>query len=118
MGRMKTEFLVQFDGVQSGQNEGDRVLLVGATNLPWELDDAALRRFPKRILVDRPDSGQRGHLLNRLLSEGKGINVSMKQKEMEQIVTATEGYSGSDLKNLVNDAAMGPIRMFGNGISV
>merc|ERR1712242_315090 len=110
---MKTEFLVQFDGVQSGKKEGDRVLLVGATNLPWELDDAALRRFSKRILVDRPDGGQREHLLQKLLNEGKGLRVALKDRDIAEVVKATEGYSGSDLKNLVNDAAMGPIRSLG-----
>eukprot|EP01083_Nonionella_stella_P023472 64946_1 len=116
--RMKTEFLVQFDGVQSGNNEAQRVLLVGATNLPWELDDAALRRFPKRILVDKPGNGQREYLMKRLLGPNGGnqLNVKMKAKDIKEIVQSTHGYSASDIRNLVSDAAMGPVRELGMDI--
>merc|ERR1712232_1058886 len=124
--RMKTEFLVQFDGVQSGDNK-DRILLVGATNLPWELDDAALRRFSKRILVNKPDSAQREYLIKQILygredaneckqQKEPSLNVKMSKKEIAQIVLLTDGYSASDLKNLVNDAAMGPVRDIGMDI--
>lgn len=52
--RLKTEFLIQFDGANAIQ-ENDRVLLVGATNLPQELDDAARRRFTKRLYIPLPE---------------------------------------------------------------
>lgn len=48
--RLKTEFLVQFDSLQ-----GCRVIVIGATNLPNELDLAALRRFNKLVYVGLPD---------------------------------------------------------------
>mmetsp|Transcript_72921 Transcript_72921/g.116311 ORF Transcript_72921/g.116311 Transcript_72921/m.116311 type:complete len:455 (-) Transcript_72921:166-1530(-) len=117
--RMKTEFLIQFDGVQSGDNEQQRVLLVGATNLPWELDDAALRRFPKRILVNKPDGAQRRFLIDKMLcasKHGQKLNVKMSDMDMQEVVRGTDGYSASDIKNLVNDAAMGPIRDVGMDI--
>ena len=60
--RMKTEFLVQMDGVSSGDGT-EQVLLVGATNLPWQLDDAVLRRFERRILVPLPDAQQRRFII-------------------------------------------------------
>ena len=50
--RIKTEFLVQMDGCGNNQ-EG--VLVMGATNTPWELDDAFRRRFQKRIYIHLPD---------------------------------------------------------------
>ena len=53
--RLKTEFFASFDGLQSGAIDGDRILVVGATNRPQELDDAALRRFTKRIHIPMPD---------------------------------------------------------------
>uniref|UniRef100_A0A8C1U025 microtubule-severing ATPase n=1 Tax=Cyprinus carpio TaxID=7962 RepID=A0A8C1U025_CYPCA len=84
--RLKTEFLIEFDGVQSGGDE--RVLVMGATNRPQELDEAVLRRFAKRIYVALPTE--------EVLCSNRGW--------------MTEGYSGSDLTSLAKDAALGPIR--------
>ena len=58
--RVKTEFLVQMDGAG---HEGGRVLVLGATNIPWNLDQAMLRRFEKRIYIDLPDLEARTFLL-------------------------------------------------------
>lgn len=52
--RLKTEFLVQLDGAHTA-SEGDRLLFLGATNRPQELDDAARRRFTKRLYIPLPD---------------------------------------------------------------
>jgi spastin len=103
--RLKTEFLIEFDGLHSQSDE--RVLVMGATNRPQELDDAALRRFPKRIFVSLPDHETRVNLLKRLLSShGDPINDS----QLNELAKLTEGYSGSDLTALAKDAALGPIR--------
>ncbi|XP_072513854.1 spastin isoform X2 [Salminus brasiliensis] len=103
--RLKTEFLIQFDGVQSGGD--DRVLVMGATNRPQELDEAVLRRFAKRIYVTLPTEETRLKLLKNLL--GKHGNP-LTQKELSQLARMTDGYSGSDLTSLAKDAALGPIR--------
>jgi vacuolar protein-sorting-associated protein 4 len=50
--RIKTEFLVQMQGVG---NDMDGVLVLGASNVPWELDPAIRRRFEKRIYIPLPD---------------------------------------------------------------
>jgi len=103
--RLKTEFLVEFDGLHSQADE--RVLVMGATNRPQELDDAALRRFPKRIFVTLPNQATRVNLLKRLLSaHGDPIN----DNQLNELAKLTEGYSGSDLTALAKDAALGPIR--------
>uniref|UniRef100_A0A8C5FGY9 microtubule-severing ATPase n=1 Tax=Gadus morhua TaxID=8049 RepID=A0A8C5FGY9_GADMO len=106
--RLKTEFLLQFDGVQSGGD--DRVLVMGATNRPQELDEAALRRFVKRIYVALPDEETRLKQLTHLLGkQGELLN----QKELAHLAKVTAGYSGSDLTSLAKDAALGPIREMG-----
>ncbi|KAI5089840.1 spastin [Silurus meridionalis] len=103
--RLKTEFLIEFDGVQSGGD--DRVLVMGATNRPQELDEAVLRRFAKRIYVTLPSEETRLKLLKNLLSKHGN---PLTQKELNQLAKMTDGYSGSDLTSLAKDAALGPIR--------
>ncbi|GAX73405.1 hypothetical protein CEUSTIGMA_g857.t1 [Chlamydomonas eustigma] len=103
MRRLKTEFLVQFDGVAGGD---DRVMVVGATNRPAELDDAVRRRLAKRIYIPLPDDESRTAVLKHLL---KG-QVGLSSQDLEQVVRYTDGYSASDLTALCKEAAMGPIR--------
>uniref|UniRef100_A0A8C5FHI0 microtubule-severing ATPase n=1 Tax=Gadus morhua TaxID=8049 RepID=A0A8C5FHI0_GADMO len=103
--RLKTEFLLEFDGVQSGQDE--RLLVMGATNRPQELDEAVLRRFAKRVYVAPPTEQTRFLLLKTLLgSHGNPLS----QKELKHLARLTLGYSGSDLTALAKDASLGPIR--------
>jgi len=103
--RLKTEFLLEFDGLR-GQAD-DRVLVMGATNRPQDLDDAVLRRFTKRIYVRLPCTADRSRLVQQLL--GQQYN-ELSDREMHQIAQLTSGYSGSDLAALARDAAYGPIR--------
>lgn len=103
--RLKTEFLLEFDGLR-GQAD-DRVLVMGATNRPQDLDDAVLRRFSKRIYVRLPCTADRSRLVQQLL--GQQYN-DLSEREIHQIAQLTSGYSGSDLASLARDAAYGPIR--------
>ncbi|KAG1359177.1 spastin [Cocos nucifera] len=106
--RLKSEFLVQFDGVMSNHN--DLVIVIGATNKPQELDDAVLRRLVKRIYIPLPDGNVRRLLLKNQL---KGQAFSLPSGDLERLVKETEGYSGSDLQALCEEAAMMPIRELG-----
>ncbi|XP_068558857.1 spastin-like isoform X2 [Cebidichthys violaceus] len=103
--RLKTEFLIEFDGVQSGGDH--RVLVMGATNRPQELDEAVLRRFSKRVYVALPVEETRFKLLKNLLGKH---NNPLTHRELSQLARMTEGYSGSDLTSLAKDASLGPIR--------
>ncbi|XP_076166114.1 spastin isoform X5 [Ptiloglossa arizonensis] len=103
--RLKTEFLVEFDGLPC--NPEERVLVMAATNRPQELDEAALRRFTKRVYVTLPDLRTRIMLLRRLLAKH---NDPLTPEELNEMAVLTEGYSGSDLTGLAKDAALGPIR--------
>ena len=66
--RVKTEFLVQFDGVSSSRG---RILVIGATNRPFDLDEAALRRMTKRIYIGLPDLESREAQIKKLISQVK-----------------------------------------------
>uniref|UniRef100_A0A1Q3FX94 Spastin n=1 Tax=Culex tarsalis TaxID=7177 RepID=A0A1Q3FX94_CULTA len=104
--RLKTEFLVQFDGLPAN-SEADKIVVMAATNRPQELDEAALRRFPKRVYVTLPDLDTRELLLRRLLEKQ---NSPLDDADLKRLAMLTEGYSGSDLTALAKDAALEPIR--------
>ncbi|KAJ8725394.1 hypothetical protein PYW08_003577 [Mythimna loreyi] len=103
--RIKTEFLVQFDGAATG--EEDRLLIVGATNRPQELDEAARRRLVKRLYVPLPDAEARQQIITNLLASE---NNDLTPQHISEIANLTDGYSGADMKSLCSEAAMGPIR--------
>ncbi|KAL0480034.1 hypothetical protein AKO1_010919 [Acrasis kona] len=106
--RLKTEFLVQVDGVGTG-GDNSRVLLVGATNRPEELDEAVRRRLVKRLYVPLPTDQARHDIIRNLLDKSKS-NYSLDQCQIERIIEMTRGFSGSDMSALVNESALGPIR--------
>jgi SpoVK/Ycf46/Vps4 family AAA+-type ATPase len=107
--RIKTEFLVQLDG--TGTTGQGRVLVIGATNRPQELDEAARRRFVKRLYIPLPNACDRRILLRVML---KRNNHVLTEADFDMLARSTEGYSGADLKALCTDAAMGPIRQLGD----
>jgi len=104
--RIKTEFLVQLDGCSTVGEE--RILIVGATNRPQDLDEAARRRLVKRLYVPLPDSEARKQIVVRLLSDQTSHTI--QESDLSRISDLTEGYSGADMANLAKEAAMGPIR--------
>ncbi|OWM77989.1 hypothetical protein CDL15_Pgr018558 [Punica granatum] len=104
MRKMKNEFMVNWDGLRTKDKE--RVLVLGATNRPFDLDEAVIRRFPRRLMVNLPDAFNREKILKVILAkEELGPDV-----DLEAVAGMTDGYSGSDLKNLCVSAAHFPIR--------
>ncbi|XP_072943799.1 fidgetin-like protein 1 [Epargyreus clarus] len=103
--RIKTEFLVQLDGAATA--EDDRILIIGATNRPQEIDEAARRRLVKRLYIPLPDADARAQIIANLL---QSEHNDLSPVHMKQIANLTEGYSGADMKSLCSEAAMGPIR--------
>ena len=103
--RIKTEFLVQLDGATTQSDE--RILVVGATNRPQEIDEAARRRLSKRLYIPLPDGEARNAITSRLMSEQ---SHSLTEQDMDAIVSKTAGFSGADMVNLCREAALGPIR--------
>lgn len=110
--RLKTEFFVGFDGLQSTSD--DRIMVMGATNRPEELDEAILRRFSKRVYVRNPDFETRVELFRKLADlkdkEKSGIKCSLNSKDLKLLASQTEGYSCSDIAALAKDASFGPVR--------
>ncbi|XP_057300599.1 katanin p60 ATPase-containing subunit A-like 2 isoform X2 [Hydractinia symbiolongicarpus] len=109
--RMKTELLVQMDGLSKSE---DLVFLLAASNLPWELDHAMLRRLEKRILVDLPTKEARQrmiehHLPRQITTNKNGLEIRT-EIAYEDLAEKTEGYSGSDIRLLCKEAAMRPVR--------
>eukprot|EP00268_Persea_americana_P066549 TRINITY_DN9075_c0_g1_i1.p1 TRINITY_DN9075_c0_g1~~TRINITY_DN9075_c0_g1_i1.p1 ORF type:complete len:692 (-),score=150.83 TRINITY_DN9075_c0_g1_i1:240-2315(-) len=103
--RLKTQFLIEMEGFDSGN---DQILLIGATNRPQELDEAARRRLTKRLYIPLPSSEARAGIIHNLLKKDGLFKLS--KEDTDTICNLTEGYSGSDMKNLVKDASMGPLR--------
>ena len=104
--RIKTEFLVQLDGITATKENGN-ILVIGATNRPQDLDEAARRRFVKRLYIPLPDEETRRTLLAILLKKNEN---TVSEADMEVLTRRTEGYSCADINNLCREAAMGPIR--------
>uniref|UniRef100_A0A0D9WNI6 AAA+ ATPase domain-containing protein n=1 Tax=Leersia perrieri TaxID=77586 RepID=A0A0D9WNI6_9ORYZ len=101
--RMRNEFMAAWDGLRSKENQ--RILILGATNRPFDLDDAVIRRLPRRIYVDLPNSQNRMKILKILLAK-ENLESDFR---FDELANATEGYSGSDLKNLCIAAAYRPV---------
>eukprot|EP00455_Lapot_gusevi_P026228 TRINITY_DN2769_c0_g1_i4.p1 TRINITY_DN2769_c0_g1~~TRINITY_DN2769_c0_g1_i4.p1 ORF type:complete len:226 (+),score=19.37 TRINITY_DN2769_c0_g1_i4:113-790(+) len=103
--RLKTEFLTSFDGL--GSSDQERILVIGATNRPQDLDQAVLRRLVKRLYIPLPDAKARRSIILNLLSKNE---FHLSDDDLNGLVHRTDGYSGSDLRALCGEASMGPIR--------
>lgn len=122
--RMKNEFFSGWDGLLSTSSASDpnlSVTVVAATNRPYDLDSAALRRLPHRVLVNLPDSDARVEIIRKTLRgaviapEGVSADqVSDEQREqvISELARLTEGYSGSDIKSVCTRAAQQHVRDF------
>ncbi|OBT81343.1 vacuolar protein-sorting-associated protein 4 [Pseudogymnoascus sp. 03VT05] len=102
--RIKTEMLVQMDGV--GQDSRG-VLVLGATNIPWQLDNAIRRRFQRRVHISLPDLPARTKMFE--LAVGT-TPCDLAPADFRKLGELSEGYSGSDISVAVQDALMQPVR--------
>ncbi|KAF1770217.1 hypothetical protein GCK72_002035 [Caenorhabditis remanei] len=99
--RVKSEFLVQMDGAQHKFDER-RVLVLAATNIPWELDEALRRRFEKRIFIPLPDLDARKKLIET------SMEATLKSNEInyDELAARTEGFSGADMVSLYDTKSL------------
>ncbi|XP_052171401.1 uncharacterized protein LOC127787408 [Diospyros lotus] len=104
MRKIKNEFMTHWDGLMTKQ--GERILVLAATNRPFDLDEAIIRRFERRIIVGLPSIENREKILRTLLAKEK----VHEELDFKELASMTEGYTGSDLKNLCVTAAYRPVR--------
>ncbi len=104
MRRVKTTLMTQMSGVTTKKE--DRIVVIGATNLPWEIDPAFRSRFEKRIYINLPD----------LLARSKIFEIHSRGVEMDETVDyqligeMSDGYSGRDIQLICREAVMMPVR--------
>lgn len=111
--RFKTEFMTNMDGIvkDGGDENGKHLLVIAATNCPWDIDSAVLRRFPRRICIPLPDPATRKALLKNLLE--KAEDTDMSKEDIKAVVKRLGGFSGSDIASIASEASFGPIRSLG-----
>lgn len=120
-GMVKAEMMTHWDGLSSADQAGrpQQVLILGATNRPQDIDEAILRRMPKRFAVALPDEEQRRRIFRLVLRDAE-IDVEGNAEEgpdaegaafdLDWLVRMSEGMSGSDIKECCREAAMAPMR--------
>lgn len=100
---LKTEFMQLWDGIQ---RTNDGIIIVGATNRPFDVDSAFLRRMPRSFFVGLPNYNERRKILSSILT-----NVPLDRDfNLDQIAQITENYTPSDMKEVLRTSALFPLR--------
>ncbi|KAH8740348.1 AAA-family ATPase [Cryptosporidium ryanae] len=108
--RIKTEFLVQMDGINASSSSDDSpkpILVLGTTNVPWDIDAGIRRRFERRIYIPLPDEESRVLLIKNGL---RSVEHELSSDDVLYLARRTNGYSSSDVSVLIKDALFEPIR--------
>ncbi|CZT03827.1 probable ATPase family AAA domain-containing protein 1 [Rhynchosporium graminicola] len=110
-GMVKAEFMTLWDGLTSSNEVGlpARIMILGATNRIQDIDEAILRRMPKKFPVSLPTNSQRRRILKLILKDTK---TDPDHFDLEYLTRVMAGMSGSDIKEACRDAAMVPVREF------
>jgi ATPase family AAA domain-containing protein 1 len=104
-------FMTLWDGLTSANEAGvpARIMILGATNRIQDIDEAILRRMPKKFPVSLPSNSQRRRILKLILKDTK---IDADNFDVEYLTRVMAGMSGSDIKEACRDAAMVPVREF------
>ncbi|KAI4530700.1 hypothetical protein MJG53_018774 [Ovis ammon polii x Ovis aries] len=108
---MKAQFMSLWDGLDT--DHSCQVIVMGATNRPQDLDSAIMRRMPTRFHINQPALKQREAILKLIL---KNENVD-RHVDLLEVAQETDGFSGSDLKEMCRDAALLCVREYVNSTS-
>ncbi|KAI8033703.1 katanin p60 ATPase-containing subunit A-like 2 [Drosophila gunungcola] len=101
--RFKNELLQLLDGMEHTLNG---VFVLASTNLPWDIDEAFLRRFEKKLLVQLPNGAERSCLIGRLL----GSSVSLNPRLLEQLVKISDQFTGDEIRLACKEISMHRVR--------
>jgi len=105
---LKTEFLQLWDGIRTRieEDSSSSILVIGATNRPFDVDPAFLRRMPRRVFVGLPDQDARISILRNMLK-----HVPLDESfDVNAVAQKTAGYSPSDIREVLQAAALYPLR--------
>lgn len=102
--RLKTQMLIEMDGIR--ENKAGQIMVLGATNRPWDLDPAFRRRFEKRIYIPLPDEEARREVFKYHL---KGVELDV-DVNFDDLAEKSEGYTSSDIALICREAIMNPVR--------
>lgn len=106
----KTVFLTEWDGLRTDER-AHRVIVVGATNRPGDVDDAVLRRMPVKLRVGSPNPQERAQILSIILRKDRSLDRgAVAALPLKEIGVMCDGYTGSDLRELCKEAAMAAVR--------
>ena len=103
--RVKTQLLSEIQGLKSTHDKP--LLVLGATNRPWDIDNAMLSRFEKRVRVPLPDMKARTGIFK---IHTEGVNTALTEEDFIELAVRSEGYSGRDIANVCREVIMLPIR--------
>jgi SpoVK/Ycf46/Vps4 family AAA+-type ATPase len=103
--KVKTEFMKQMQGVNTQGDE--KLLVVGATNRPWDLDEAIIRRLSTKLFIPLPEISARRALVSGLLHNNQH---SLQENDLDHIADCTDGYSCDDVKKVCQEAGSIPRR--------
>jgi len=103
--RVKTQLLSEIQGIRSKPDKP--MLVLGATNRPWDLDVAMLSRFEKKVYVPLPDLQAR---IGIFKIHTAGVNSALTEEDYVELGVRSEGYSGRDISNVCREVIMMPIR--------
>ena len=103
--RVKTQLLSEIQGLKSTHDKP--LLVLGATNRPWDIDNAMLSRFEKRVHVPLPDMEARRGIFK---IHTEGVDTALTEEDFIELAVRAEGYSGRDIANVCREVIMLPIR--------
>ncbi|MHA1931798.1 MAG: AAA family ATPase [Promethearchaeota archaeon] len=103
--RVKTQLLSEIQGLKSTHDKP--LLVLGATNRPWDIDNAMLSRFEKRVQVPLPDMKARAGIFK---IHTEGVNTVLTNEDYIELAVRSEGYSGRDIANVCREVIMLPVR--------